>query len=124
MALRLKGKGLARKRKPLEWPFQCFDLGRTNRDMLCAGNVVERELLLPFRSASRVMRFEEVKCQTWATSVPMKLLMAKLTGVTALVLLMAMTVKAPSWVRSAANTAKLSGFVPPAKTLTSPKPDF
>src|SRR5437867_2669012 len=79
---------------------------------------------LKVRLDNRVIAFAEVSWYTSAVPLLLKLFSSRLTGVLPdRYLLMIMTVRAPSELRCAANTATLSGLGPPAETLTSPNAD-
>src|SRR3990172_3505682 len=94
--------------------------GNTSSVMLCGGAVKLTVEPLKLRSVRRVIALEEVNRYTSAVPLLLKLLRAMLTGVLPeRYLLMTMTVSAPSGVRSAANTATLSGLGPAAETLVS-----
>ena len=87
-----------------------------------AGSERFTELLLTAASASRLIWFADVNCQTCETPLPAKF--ARFTVVVAVLvdLLITITVKAPSPVRSDANAETLSGFAAAAETLVSPNP--
>ena len=87
--------------------------------------VVEKAPPETATSASRVMTFDAVSCQTCAAAPGAKFARFNATGVEPeSTFEITMTVSAPSPARSAANTDRLSAFaVDVARTLVSPKVD-
>ncbi len=75
-------------------------------------------------SACRWIALDEESRHTWAVALELKLARLTFTSALEATLLIAITVSAPSDVRSAANTDRLSGFGPLALTLTSPNVDL
>ena len=102
-----------------------FAAGTTKSVMLCAGTLVVKVLPLRGTSVRRAIVFAEVSCQTWAAAPGTAFARLTVTGVLPdSTFEIAMTVTAPSLVRSAANTERLSAFaLERALTLTSPKLD-
>src|SRR6202008_468114 len=95
--------------------------GITNRVMLCAGSVAVIVVPDTGTSATRVMALALVSCQACAGARGVKFAMLTVAVVVVEDLLMAISVSAPSAVRTAANAETVSGFGTAAATLTSPK---
>ena len=98
--------------------------GTTKSVMLCAASVVERAPPDTATSPRRVIVFAAVSCHAWAEAPGVKFARLRFTSAALATLLIAITVRAPSALRWAAKTARLSGFGPVARTLTSPKADL
>src|SRR4051794_32306407 len=81
----------------------------TKSVMLWAGSVFVSELFVNWASLSLLMLLADVSWNRWAI-VAWKLVMLSTLWVSAVVLLMAMIVRALSLVRCAAKTATASGF--------------
>src|SRR5215831_13162848 len=97
----------------------------TSRVMLSTGADRLKLAPLKLRSLSRVMELADVNCHTWATPAAEKF--ARFTAASEAVvklLLITITVKAPSLDRCAANDDRVSGSGTESETLTSPNVDF
>src|SRR5262245_51490227 len=98
--------------------------GTTNSVMLCGGSVAVSTAPEIVRSASRVMTLVAVSCHACAAPRGVKLAMEIAAVVPDDALLIAITVSAPSSVRTAANADTASGFGTTAATLVSPNVDL
>ena len=92
--------------------------------MLCDGTVSARLDPVSATSARRLIAFADVSCQTCAAAPAVKLARDSVTGVLPAILLITITVIAPSEVRVAPKTDRLSGFDDEVVfTLVSPNPE-
>src|SRR5215831_16693584 len=97
----------------------------TSRVMLCMGADRLKLAPLKLRSLSRVIELVAVNCHTWATPAAEKFArFIAASEVAVKLLLITITVSAPSLDRSAANEDRVSGSGTESETLTSPNVDF